>query len=211
MLCYVIESRDDDITRGYTGTYTHADLELARIFLLCPKRGGWKRTRHFYYGVASWSQGQRMEDAWVLIFFVLFRRYFDLALSSSQPTVLSMELESIGSGTKGSGGVDGGREANVGIQSRNMDQRCNESRARSLLMRDEVREGEGGRWKNLMKLLDERTGGLLACLRSLESGIGFAHWIRYFRLGQRDRYSSHVVNIPRPRPGARSGIESRQA
>lgn len=33
MLCYVIESRDDDITRGYTGTYTHADLELARIFL----------------------------------------------------------------------------------------------------------------------------------------------------------------------------------
>lgn len=62
-----------------------------------------------------------MEDAWVLIFFVLFRRYLDLALSSSQATVLSMELESIGSGTKGD--VDGGREANVGIQSRNMDQR----------------------------------------------------------------------------------------
>lgn len=84
-----------------------------------------------------------------------------------------------------------------------------------LLIRDaegkRKRERERGRWKNLMKLLDEQTGGLLACLRSLESGIGFAHWIRYFRSGQRDRYSSHVVNIPRPRPCARSGIESRQA
>lgn len=52
----------------------------------------------------------------------LFRSFSTLLGSRAVfVTVLSMELESIGSGTKDD--VDGGREANVGIQSRNMDQR----------------------------------------------------------------------------------------
>lgn len=48
-------------------------------------------------------------------------RSFSTLLGSRAVFVTVLSMESIGSGTKGD--VDDGREANVGIQSRNMDQR----------------------------------------------------------------------------------------
>lgn len=95
----------------------------------------------------------------VLIFFVLFRRRFDLAPSSSSSR---MELESIGGGRR-EGEQTSEHNPEIWIS------------VRVVLARIDTWEMEG-------------CNEIIACLRSLVLGIrwmGSAHWMRYFRLGIR--------------------------